>query len=82
MYFNTLKGFRMRVPALTAFVVVTLFSTCATAQDYDVVILNGRVMDPETGFDAVANVISNGQSSTTAMSGSTEEEQFRTGTDG
>ena len=26
------------------------------AQDYDVVILNGRVMDPETGFDAVANV--------------------------
>ena len=31
------------------------------AQNYDVVILNGRVMDPETGFDQVANVgISNG----------------------
>ena len=28
----------------------------AVAQDCDVAILNGRVMDPETGFDAVANV--------------------------
>jgi len=28
----------------------------AAAQDYDLVILNGRVMDPETSFDAVANV--------------------------
>ena len=28
----------------------------AQAQDYDVVILNGRVMDPETDFDAVRNV--------------------------
>jgi hypothetical protein len=28
----------------------------AIAQDYDVVILNGRVMDPETSFDAVAHV--------------------------
>lgn len=28
----------------------------AFAQDYDLVILNGRVMDPETMFDAVANV--------------------------
>jgi hypothetical protein len=28
----------------------------AVAQDYDLVILNGRVMDPETGYDAVANV--------------------------
>ena len=33
-----------------------------------------------TYFDAVANVISKGMSSTTAMSGSTEQEQFRTGT--
>jgi hypothetical protein len=29
---------------------------CAPSGTYDVVILNGRVMDPETGFDAVANV--------------------------
>ncbi len=28
----------------------------AVAQDYDLVILNGRVMDPETRYDAVANV--------------------------
>ena len=28
----------------------------AVAQDYDVVILNGRVMDPETMYDDVANV--------------------------
>jgi N-acyl-D-glutamate deacylase len=28
----------------------------ACARDYEVVILNGRVMDPETGHDAVANV--------------------------
>jgi len=26
------------------------------AQDYDVVILNGRVMDPETEFDGIRNV--------------------------
>jgi N-acyl-D-amino-acid deacylase len=26
------------------------------AQDYDLVILNGRIMDPETRYDAVANV--------------------------
>ena len=36
-------------------------SQAVKAQEYDVVILNGRVMDPETGFDGVANVgISNG----------------------
>jgi dihydroorotase-like cyclic amidohydrolase len=28
----------------------------AQAQDYDLVILNGRVMDPETKLDAVRNV--------------------------
>jgi hypothetical protein len=28
----------------------------AVAQDYDIVILNGRVMDPETNFDGVRNV--------------------------
>ena len=26
------------------------------AQDYDIAILNGRVMDPETNFDGVRNV--------------------------
>ena len=34
----------------------------ASAQDYDLVINNGRVMDPETSYDAVANVgIKNGR---------------------
>ena len=39
---------------------LTMFlSACATGmsqESYDVVILNGRVMDPETKFDAVRNV--------------------------
>jgi N-acyl-D-aspartate/D-glutamate deacylase len=41
---------------------VSLFlATSAWGQSFDLVIENGRVMDPETGFDAVANVgINNG----------------------
>ncbi len=35
---------------------ISVFSTTLNAQTYDVVILNGRVMDPETNFDATANV--------------------------
>jgi N-acyl-D-glutamate deacylase len=45
-------------------ILIQLFGLVATmlmvlpayAQNYDVVILNGRVMDPETNFDAVRNV--------------------------
>jgi N-acyl-D-glutamate deacylase len=33
-----------------------LAATSALAQDYDLVINNGRVMDPETMFDKVTNV--------------------------
>ncbi len=33
-----------------------MLSPFAGATDYDVVILNGRVIDPETQFDAIANV--------------------------
>ena len=33
-----------------------LFSTIAAAQQYDLVLEGGRVMDPETGLDAVRNV--------------------------
>ncbi len=41
--------------------VALVTGTGALAQDYDLVISNGRVMDPETGFDQVANVgINNG----------------------
>ncbi len=39
----------------------TMVTSAVFAQDFDVVILNGRVLDPETGFDQIANVgISNG----------------------
>ena len=42
---------------LIAILVVTSFiSFPAFAQDYDLVIQNGRVMDPETMFDGVRNV--------------------------
>ena len=41
---------------------ISLLSFPAMAKEYDVVIQNGRVMDPETSFDAVRNVgISNGR---------------------
>ena len=33
-----------------------IMATQAVASDYDLVILNGRVMDPETRYDAIANV--------------------------
>ena len=34
----------------------TLAATAVFAQDYDLVINNGRVIDPETLFDDIANV--------------------------
>jgi N-acyl-D-glutamate deacylase len=37
-------------------ITLSLMAGQAFAQDYDVVILNGRVMDPETNFDMVRNV--------------------------
>jgi cytosine/adenosine deaminase-related metal-dependent hydrolase len=43
---------KIMLPMLTTF----FFSSVAFAQQYDLVINNGRVMDPETMFDAVANV--------------------------
>ena len=47
----------LSVVAVTGLVIT--FTACQAgppADGYDVVILNGRVMDPETGFDAVTNV--------------------------
>ncbi|MEZ5591978.1 MAG: aminoacylase [Gammaproteobacteria bacterium] len=41
---------------LNGILATVLMVSAAMAQDYDVVILNGRVMDPETNFDAMANV--------------------------
>ena len=34
----------------------TVFATPTLAADCDIALLNGRVMDPETNFDAVRNV--------------------------
>ena len=43
--------------ALTASCIIQgEMTTGASADTYDLVILNGRVMDPETGFDQIANV--------------------------
>jgi len=36
--------------------VAAMIVSLASAVEYDVVIIGGRVMDPETGYDAVANV--------------------------
>ncbi len=44
------------VVVLVAVAMSAAVTTAATAQSYDTVILNGRVMDPETKFDGVRNV--------------------------
>ena len=41
---------------LGCFVLSLAVALPAMAADYDLVIKNGRVMDPETGYDAIANV--------------------------
>ncbi len=57
--FKELKGeifMNLTLRFLTVLMLSMLASSFSTAQDYDLVITNGRVMDPETQFDAVANV--------------------------
>ncbi len=50
-----------KTPIVLPFILSALFAFGANAQGFDLVINNGRVMDPETGFDQVANVgINNG----------------------
>ena len=53
---------RSTLYGICSVLLIGLGSTGILAQDnFDLVIKNGRVMDPETGFDAVANVgINNG----------------------
>ena len=47
---------------LSAFISTLVMAMPALAVDYDLVINNGRVMDPETLFDGFANVgIKNGR---------------------
>jgi hypothetical protein len=43
-------------PKLIGAFLSSAFTASLLAQDYDLVILNGRVMDPETKFDKVSNV--------------------------
>ena len=51
---------RIRITLLAA---LLLFGVPSLAEDsYDIVLLNGRLMDPETGLDAVRNVGIRGQS--------------------
>ncbi|MFA3915587.1 aminoacylase [Ruegeria hyattellae] len=52
---------KLRDTLFPSLFLTTAVAASAFAQTHDVVILDGRVMDPETGFDQVANVgISNG----------------------
>ena len=41
---------------MALFIFCFAFTSVSFAQDYDLVILNGRVMDPETMRDSIANV--------------------------
>ena len=47
---------RMRTRIATALISFVMLPGMAIAQDYDLVISNGRVMDPETLYDGIANV--------------------------
>lgn len=52
----------MKIWRIVGCVLALLLPVLATAQSYDVVLEGGRVVDPETGLDAVRNVgISNGK---------------------
>ena len=54
--------YRISVPAAMIFVTSLFLGYFANAQDFDLVISNGRVMDPETLYDSIANVgISDGR---------------------
>ncbi len=46
----------MRLMTIFSAIAIIAFSSCTQEEVYDLVILNGRVMDPETNFDAVMNV--------------------------
>jgi N-acyl-D-glutamate deacylase len=47
---------KQRHLAIGTLLMSVMFAVPALAQDYDLVITNGRVMDPETNFDGVRNV--------------------------
>jgi len=47
---------RSIIALLGAMAIVSAMTPLANAEQYDLVITGGRVMDPETGFDSVSNV--------------------------
>ena len=50
------------ISRLIAGFLLLVIANSVYAESYDLVILKGRVMDPETGYDAIANVgINNGK---------------------
>ena len=53
---HTMPSRRISLTIMVLMIVGGFACAQAGSQDYDLVILNGRVMDPETNFDAVANV--------------------------
>lgn len=48
--------FRVFAIALVALGVVALMAACLTPRHYDLVVSRGRVIDPETQFDAIADI--------------------------
>ena len=56
---------RLHIRALVGVIAAAVVISASSAQDYDLVITNGRVIDPEKQFDGIANVgISGGRIAT------------------
>jgi N-acyl-D-glutamate deacylase len=53
---NKMKKLNITLIGLLSIGLMVITASFLYAQDYDLVILNGRVMDPESGMDAVRNV--------------------------
>jgi Amidohydrolase family len=47
---------KIRIKALVGFMAAAVVISVSSAEEYDLVINNGRVMDPETKYDSIANV--------------------------
>ena len=47
---------KSRIRALVGVIAATVVISVSSAEEYDLVINNGRVMDPETRYDSIANV--------------------------
>jgi Amidohydrolase family len=47
---------KLRIRALVGVIAATVVISVSGAEEYDLVINNGRVMDPETKYDSIANV--------------------------